>query len=429
MTKKNYKSSPKEIIGEPNISKGNYCKTTLPNGIRIISENVNSIESFALGVCINAGSREDLPEYNGTAHFIEHMLFRRTKNKSYKQIATAFESLGAYYNAFTTKEFTYLYVRALKSNFSKVFNLLTEIALFPVFSDSDFANEKAIIMEEISIIDDDPEELIFDYGDKLIFGNHSLSYPIIGTKLSLDSMNSVVLSDYHKKYYNSKNMIIAVAGNISHEEILNCVNSSPLATMKSKGMQVHRSHSPNTFTLKQEIKKQFQQSHILLGRKTEGLNHEDKYPLSIINILFGDGTSSRLYQNLREKHGLAYNVYSSLILMSDCGEFYIYAATDTKKLDKVEKMIRDEIINLLDKKITKEEISRAKEQLKASTIMELESMSSRMQILGRNELLSGTYEDTPSIIRDIDSITTHRIRAIAQKYFLLEDWSTVIFRP
>ncbi|MGA2297457.1 MAG: pitrilysin family protein [FCB group bacterium] len=408
---------------------GSYTKTVLPNKLIVISEEVPSVESFALGICINAGSREDPQGNCGTAHFIEHALFRRTKNRNARQIATDFESLGAYYNAYTSKEFTCFYVRALKSHFKKIFELLADVVINPVFNEKDFKNEQSIILEEISVVEDDPEELIFDYGDKLIFGNHPLSNPIIGTRNSVSNISNEDLFNFHQKYYNTQNIIISIAGNVSHEQLMEEVSSSVFESLPVQGENTFRSYPEDTFILRQEITKQFQQSHFLAGLKAEGLNSKEKYILPLINLLFGEGTSSRLYQELREKHALAYNIYSTVNMMSDCGDLYIYAATDTKKIDILEKITFDLMDKMLSKKVTEDELNRAKEQLKTGTIMDLESMSSRMQNLAKNEFLSGIYENIPAIIEEINSITLKSVREIAGKYFQRDKWNVVIFHP
>ncbi|MCL5992202.1 MAG: insulinase family protein [Bacteroidetes bacterium] len=425
----NNKSKKFSKDSQADVSKGKaslLSRSVLPNGVAVITEEIPTVESFALGIFINAGSREDPYVMPGVAHLLEHAVFKKTKTRNGRQIADDFETIGAYLNAFTAKEFTCVYIRALKEHINKGFELLSDIVINPVFTERDLKNEKLVISEEINIIEDDPEDVIFDFCDKLIFGNHPLSNPITGTRSSLQLITLEDLESFHKKLYKPPNILIAGAGNLKHKNLLKEAKKY-FSYIESNGNSIYRLYPNETFTLRQEINKKYNQSHIVYGRRIPGHNSDDKYPLAVLNVLLGDGMSSRLYQKLREKTGIAYNVYSTITSLSDCGSFYIYAAADKAKVKNLEDIIKDEITKIKEGSISKKEINKAKELLKTSAVMELESMSARIQILARNEFYDTPDEDIATFLSRIDSVGTKEIRDIANNYFRVEDWNVVIF--
>ncbi|MBM2815886.1 MAG: hypothetical protein HW421_2648 [Ignavibacteria bacterium] len=412
-----------------------FRKTTLDNGLRIITEEIPYSKSFALGISIHAGSRDESNEYCGAAHFLEHAAFRRTNKRTSRQIASGFESIGAYSNAYTTKEVTCFYARALTPNFRKTFEILFDVVFNPAFNKSDIEKERTIILEEIKSYDDEPEELIFDYADKLLYGSHPLSNPIVGTLDSVGKIDSEALLKFYKNHYTPGNIIITLAGNVSHDELTNEV-IKVFGTKKTNGKQQLTDSSGQSSQEITPFKPQrleevrsFQQTHILLANRVPGINSPDRYRLAVLNVMFGDGMSSRLNQKLREQHGIAYSVYSTLQLMSDCGGLYVYIATDKKKAAKAEKLLTAEFNKLLEQKLIKPELQRSKEQLKSNSIMALESLSVRMQNLSKSEFVFGRQETIDSIIGSIDSVSMEHIEELIEKYMNLKNWHFVIFNP
>ena len=405
-----------------------YKKTILENGIRIISEEIPSVESFSLGICIAAGSRHDPPELPGIAHFLEHAAFKSTNKRNFKQIASAFESLGSYTNAFTTKDITCFYVRALKNHFNKTFDLLSDLTFNTKFIEKEIEKERAVIQEEIKSYEDDPEEHIFDIGEKLVFGDHRLGNPIIGLTETVEKISVDDLRKFHTENYAGSNVIVSVAGNISHEAVLAQAEKYLYAVPAITGIKDNSTPDPTKPT-RQELTKSFQQAHILLIRDVPGVNSPERYPLAILNVILGDGMSSRLYQNLRERYGLAYTIFSSLQMMNDCGVFYIYAGLEKKQLPKTEKLLINVMDSITSSKISVKEFSRAQEQLKANTIMALESMSTRMQALAKSEIEKGCYEDIQSTIEAIDGVKLGNVQELAEFYMPVANWNTVLFVP
>lgn len=403
-------------------------KTTLPNGVRVLSEFVPTVESFALGVWVDTGSRDESDSTIGIAHFIEHLAFRRTARHSSRQIAAEFESLGAYTNAFTAKEQTCFYVRALKPHFRKTLALLAEITLTPAFHPADIEKERTVIIEEIKSYDDEPEELIFDAGEQQLFGNHPLGNPIAGSVESVSAISSDDIRAFHQAGYHAGTIVIAVSGNITHDE---AVKLSARYFGDVQGVSAPRVRTAPVVMPAERISinKSFQQGHLLLGKIIPGVLSADRYGFSVLNTLLGDGMSSRLYQRVRERAGLAYSVYSSVQMMTDIGALMIYAATDERKLGKTEMMIREELAKLCTTRITPKELRRAQEQSKSGIIMSLESMSSRMQALGKSELEEGFHESIYATIERVEQVTADDILRLSQEYLQPDDgWSVAEIR-
>lgn len=401
-----------------------YRKTTLPNGIRILTEEVPSVSSFALGITINAGSRDDWKGYYGLAHFLEHAGYRHTQKRTSRQLASLFERLGAYTNAFTTKEMTCFYVRALKPNFKKTLDLISDVALYPVFIENEIEKEKLIILDEIKSYYDDPEEYIYDLAENELFSGNGLAHPITGVEEDVKRITPAELNDFHLEQYTPDNIIFSVAGNIDHDYAVDKISKLVDVNKVIKSKRIRKSNNIH-LPVNESHAASFQQSHLLLFRQAESLDSPDRYPLAALNVLLGDGMSSRLYRQVRENHGLAYNIYSSIQLMSDTGGIFIYAATEKNKIAKAERLIFNEMQKIIDKRIPKVEMLRIKEQLKSSTIMAMESMSNRMQALAKSEFTLGYYESMHQTISRIDALTIDDIKRMAIKYLNKEGWSVI----
>lgn len=402
--------------------------TEISENLLLVSEEIPTAETYSLGFFYEVGSRDELREVNGIAHFIEHCAFRRTNRYSSRQIATKFESLGAYANAYTTQESTSFYVRALKSNFLPTFKLLNDITRNTVFLPKDIEKERQIILEEIKSYEDDPEESIFDYGDKQIFGQHSMGTSILGTEESLMNIDEHKLRDYHYHNFKMGRLVISYAGPHSHDFILNktrlYINRSdePFQSPERITPQI----LPNSEI---DIEKSVSQSHLLIGTRIPGYCHDTRYALPLFNILFGDGMSSRLYQNLRDRYGIAYSIYSTLQIHSDCGVFYIYAASDKNKLKRTERLIIEELDKFLNNPLKDKELQRSKEQLKTSMILELESLSARMQSLSKSILMKSDFENIHETIEIINNIQSLDIKEIVAKYIKPDALSKIRIVP
>ncbi len=403
-------------------------KTTLENGLRVITETTKAVQSFALGICINAGSREDEEKYNGTAHFLEHILFRLSKHGSTKCLNSKFEAIGAYVNAFTAKEYTYYYTRALSQNLKKAFNLLADI-LFPMeFRTKDIEYERKVILEEIKLYNDDPDELIFDYADCFILGNHPLAKPITGELNSVSEINRRVLERFYKKFYQPQNIIISAVGNVDHDIIVELAvkrfgNLTKKGNVRSRiEPSVHKSVNKNIFM-------GVQQGYILIGRNVCEFNSEDKYPLIILNEILCDGMSSRLQSKIRDRYGLAYSLESDLYFFSDIGTLYISSVSDMNSIPRIEEIIFNEMEKLQKSGIHSSEFKRAKEQLKSRVMIDNEDITYKMKSQIKNELYLNKYENPNDTIANIDYIKIEDIHRVISKYLDTKDWSIIKIMP
>lgn len=402
--------------------------TILPNGLHILSEYVPTVESVALGIWVNAGSRDESQTTMGMAHFIEHLLFRRTKKRSSAAIARAFEDVGAYANAFTTKEHTCVYARSLKQYAKQTLDILCEVMLMPQFHPRDIEKERRVIIEEIRSYDDDPEEIIFDEGEKLLFGKHPLGGQIAGTADSVARLTRNDIITFYEQRYVAKNMVVTVAGNMHHDEVVDiCMRNFAHSSMTESA--VPKRKKPRIIPSQTiQLPKDFQQSHLLLGTITEGVRSQQRYAFAVFNTLLGDGMSSRLYQSIREKSGLAYSIYSSLQLLSDCGTLSIYAALDQSKVEYARESIAKEIDKLMQIPCSEKELQRMKLQVQAGIVMSLESMESRMTAMAKSILETGKCENAEEIVQKIGEVTSEDMCSCA-RLLSREKISEVLFSP
>lgn len=407
--------------------KPSFEKTILANGLTVITEKVSNYQSFSLGIFINAGSRDDINNKNGTAHFLEHYIFRKSKKFNSKQIANKFEEFGAYTNAYTTQELTCFYVRALNPHLIKSINLLLEIVFNPDFDIVEAEKEKQIIIEEIKSYEDDLEEHISDLGDKLIFDEHTLGNPILGTNESLNNNNIDSLNDFHQKYYNTENMSICLIGNFEHNRVIEYISKFLNVQVLNKKYKNQRIIPEFKLPSQQILFKPIQQTHLLFLNHIDSVSINYKYVIGIFNLIFGDGMSSRLYQNIRDKYGLAYSIYSNVSFYSDCNIFSIYAAIDPENLNFFGQLVYKEIQKL--DKITDKEFKRAKEQFKSAVIMDSESLSTRMQSIAKNDFMGQKYEKLENIIDIINDIQKEDINILVNNYFLNKKFFELFIKP
>lgn len=404
-----------------------FQKTTLPNGVRILTEEVPTVASFSLGIWIDVGSRDESAAEQGIAHFIEHTAFRGTSKHTSRQIANMFESFGAYLNAFTTKEHTCFYVRALVPHFEKSLSLLAETVLEPAFRPTDVEKERTIILEEIKSLEDEPEELLLDLLDESMFGSHPLAHSISGSIESVQILAVEDLGKFHRENYHAGNIVIAVAGNVSHKRVVKAVEKScaKIASIP----KVERKLPTILAAESMKIEKQVQQVHIALGKLIPEPTQQERYIFAVLNTLLGDGISSRLNQTIREKRGIAYSVYSSFSTLKDCGIMMLYAALEQKNLAKTEHLLGVEIEKLCSQQVGTGELRRAKEQVKSSLVMSLESMSGRMNALAPTELYFGRREDPQELLEAVENVSAEAILALSQRFLTWGAWQKVVLLP
>jgi len=407
-----------------------YKKSILPNGVRVISEEIPLVRSVSLGVWVDVGSRDENESNNGIAHFIEHMAFKGTKKRSVRDIARSLESVGGYLNAFTGKEHTCFYARILDEFTPLAIDVLSDIVLNATFPEKEIEKEKGVVIEELKNAEDDPDDIIHDYFEKALFGSHPMGFPVIGTEKNLRSLRRLDLLKYISSRYSPDKTIIAAAGNIGHSALLGLTERAfGRATKPVNGKNVERTRPKAQKPDSKEYRKPIQQAHVCLGTVGYSMKHKQRYSLMILNALLGDGMSSRLFQNIREKYGFAYNVYSFANMLSDTGTFGAYIGTDTSHVADSVDLIWNEFRKIRSRGISKSELERTKAQLKGGMMLSLESIPNRMMRLGSSELYFGEFNSMDSIIHHIEAVTIDDVSAVAEDLLTHESYSTVIFRP
>jgi len=405
----------------------NFNKTILPNGIRIVSEHIPHVKSFTLGFWFDAGTRDEQKKLNGISHFIEHMLFKGTTNRSAKKIAEDIEGYGGYLNAFTSKEHTCYYGRGLSEHFERTFDVISDMIQNPVFKPIEIKREAKVVIEELNDIDDNPEEFIFDKFEEIIFTGNTLTMPIIGTEKNLLNYTQNDLFNFVKSRYGHNNLIISASGNIKHEDIIRYVEKyfkKDLGKIIIKRKPTILTDAPD-YT----ISKSVQQVHMIIGRATYGYNDKKRISVNILSHLLGEGNSSRLFQTLREKNGIAYQLNTFLNSFYDVSTFGVYLSTNVKQVEKAQSLIYSEFKKLIHKAVGSAELRRAKEFIKGNMIMGFESTTSRMFRMASTELYFKRLITIDEMIKLIDAVTPEEILELSKEVLNESTLTKVIISP
>ncbi len=386
-----------------------YKKTVLPNGIKVISETIPYVKSFSLGFWFNVGSRDENFRNNGITHFIEHMLFKGTKSRSAKKIAIDIESFGGYLNAFTSKEHTCYYGRGLSSHLEKTFDVLSDMIQQPSFKPIEIKKEASVVVDELYDIEDNPEELIFDKFEEMIFSGNSLSLPIIGTESNIRNFTQLDLFSFIKEKYGFNKLVIAASGAVEHDKLLKLAGKYIRKSLGNSSVR-RKYYSQTNIPAKLEfIEKEIQQVHAIIGRPTYGYKSEERMKALVLSQILGEGSSSRLFQSIREKNGIAYQINSFLNSFYDTSAFGVYFSTNEKMIDKALTLVTKEFKKLRDTKISEKELNKAKESIKGSMLLSLESTSNRMTRMAQSELYYNRIETTDEVIKSIDKVTRENV--------------------
>ena len=396
-----------------------YKKHVLENGLTIIGEEIPYVKSISLGVWINAGSRIEDEEISGVSHFIEHMLFKGTRNRTSKQIASEIDNLGGQINAFTSKECTCYYVKLLDSHIDIGIDVLSDMILNSKFNEDDLDKERSVIIEELKMYEDSPEDLAYDLLTENIYKHDPLGMNIIGTEESLNRLNREKLLDYFNKYYVPNNSVIAISGNFNFDEIINKIEEKfKVWKKRDVNVDIKKAEFKSCFLTKN---KDIEQVNLAMSLEAVPIeNDKEVYALAVINTVFGGSISSRLFQKIREEKGLVYSIYSSQSLYRKCGELGIFASMSNEHLKEVYESIIEEIKIMKKYYLTDQEIKESKEQLKGSYILGLESTSSRMMSIGRALLLNNKVESTDDILKSIDNVDRETVKIVIDKIFNLD---------
>jgi predicted Zn-dependent peptidase len=400
-----------------------YNKTILPNGLRILTENIPYVKSFSLGFWFNVGSRDENFSTNGITHFIEHMLFKGTKKRSARRIANDIEAYGGYLNAFTSKEQTCYYGRGLANHLERTFDVLSDMIQNPAFKSPEIKKEAGVIVDELYDIEDNPEELIFDKFEEIIYAGNSLSLPIIGTEKNIRNFSQIDLFNFIKEKYGFNRMIIAASGAVEHEKILRLTEKFIINNLGNSGIK-RKFIAPAVLPAKFEfIEKEIQQAHAIIGKPTYGYKSEKRIHAALLTQVLGEGSSSRLFQSIRERNGIAYQINAFLNSFYDVSSFGVYFSTNEKMLDKALSLVSKEFKKLREKKISDRELKKAKEALKGNLILSLENTSNRMIRMAQSELYHNRIKTTEEVIKNIDRVSPSDLLELSNE--LLEENSFI----
>ncbi|MEW9501256.1 M16 family metallopeptidase [Jeotgalibacillus marinus] len=399
---------------------------TCQNGLRIVLEPIPTVRSVAIGVWIGAGSRYEKKENNGISHFLEHMLFKGTKDRSAREIAEAFDSIGGQVNAFTSKEYTCYYAKVMDNHALHALNVLGDMFFNSTFDPTELEKEKNVVLEEIKMYEDTPDDIVHDLLGEAVYGSHALGYPIIGTEETIRSFDQDALKNYVYEMYSPDQIVVSIAGNVD-ESFIKEVEALFGSYTSSEAKEY--SIEPPMFHNRQKMKKkETEQAHLCIGFDGLPIGHEDSYSLIVMNNVLGGSMSSRLFQEVREERGLAYSVFSYHSAHRDSGMLTVYAGTGAEQLDSLYETIQATLSTFKQEGMSTKELLFAKEQLKGNLMLGLESTNARMSRNGKNELMLKSHRTMDEVIDRIDSVTQKSVKAVAERV-LTDDFAVSLISP
>lgn len=391
-------------------------KTILNNGVVVLSETMEHLRSVSLSIWIRAGSRHEQAEQNGLTHFIEHALFKGTRRRNARQIAVEADVIGGTLDAFTTREFTGYYIKSLDRHVERSFDLLADLVTEPLFDATEMEKERDVILEEIKMVDDTPDDLVHELFTSSFWPDHPLGRPIEGTANTVASFSADTLRGYFRQIYHPKNIVVAAVGNISHARLVELAGRH-LGGLKSD-LDVPTESAPRTnIELIVSKKSGLEQTHIVLGAACPNILSEERYAVTVFNTILGGGLSSRLFQSVREEHGMAYSVYSAVSAFRDVGCLSIYMAVSQRRALKAIEVALKEVRVMKEQYVPAVELQAVKDQIKTSMLLNLDSSSSRMNNLAQNEIIFGRDFSVEELLAAIDAVTVEDIRRLAREIF------------
>ncbi len=391
-----------------------YINKTLTCGLRVICEKIPYVKTVSVGVWVGVGSRTESRLQNGLSHFIEHMLFKGTKNRTARQIAEQTDFIGGYLNAFTSRECTCYYANAVDCYLENITEILSDMYKNSLFAPEDIELERGVILEEISMYEDSPEDLALDKMSETVWKG-SLGASVSGTRERVSAFTREDIVAFHKKYYNAGNTVISVAGNIEPEAVFNLMEKYFGDVPAGDS---YTDYGVVEFTPGKSCKeKDIEQAHLCIAYGGIPQNDDSVYALSVLNNIFGNGMSSRLFQNIRESAGLAYSVYSAAESLKNAGVFFVYAGLSPQNVDRVREMIYNEVALMRQKGVTDYELERALHQLTGSFTMSMESVSSRMNLMGKSALLYDEVRTPDMILQKVNAVDKNKINEVIDRVF------------
>jgi predicted Zn-dependent peptidase len=394
-----------------------FNKTVLSNGIRIVTESCQHSKVVSAGVWIDVGSRDEHDLNSGSAHFVEHMLFKGTTKRSAQDIAREFDVLGGSANAFTTRENTCLHATVLDSNLPKLVELFIDLLGNSLFADEEIERERQVIMQEINMVDDMPDDHIHDLFAGLLWSNHPLGKTILGSHEIVSAMDSKKLHEYVHKYYTTGKIVIAAAGRVDHDDFVSLWQKAFGKFGRDCDPVLKRNKPPLLPAQRKTYNKSLEQAHILLGTHGLSVVDTDRFGYLLLNVLLGGNMSSRLFQEIREKRGLAYSIYSYVDSYSDCGYLAVYLGVDRGAVNESLSLIARELSVLQNTSVPEQELMNAKDFIKSGLFLSMENMEAIMTRIARNEMCFGKYIPLEDLVESIDRVTGEDILRLAGKIF------------
>jgi len=400
----------------------------LPNGLVLVAEPMPHARSVTVGVWLRAGSRRESPALNGMAHFIEHMVFKGTERRSAEQIAREVDAVGGMLDAFTSKEATCFSSRVLDQHLPLAFDVLSDMVLRPLFAPPDIVKEKQVILEEIRMEDDNPEAVAHEVLTQNFWRGHPLGWPIIVTRRAVRDFTRASMMKCFESWYAPNNLVISAAGSLVPEKLRDLVGAA-FGSRRASRPPVP-SKPPKAYgKLAVRNKPALEQAHVIIAVPSYPLAHPRRYAASVLNNILGGGMSSRLFQNIREREGLAYAVFSDMTPYSDAGMLSVYAGTSRRSVEKVLRLVANEFRRMKDEPVTEEELRRAKDHLKGSLVLSLESSGSRMSSLARQEMYLGRFYTVEELQAALEAVTREQVQEIAREFFRPEQIAVTVVGP
>jgi predicted Zn-dependent peptidase len=403
-------------------------KHVLPNGLVVLTETMSHVRSVSVGVWIRNGSRREVPEENGLAHFMEHMVFKGTERRSAEAIAREMDSVGGMLDAFTSKEQICFNAKVLDEHLPIAFDVIADLVLRPKFDSEDVRKERQVVLEEIKMDLDNPEYLLHEIFTRGFWPEHPLGRPILGTPETVRQFNRDALRKRFERWFAPDRLVLSAAGNVGHDKVLALVEREFGGLKPAGELEDHAAPSTNA-PIHLEAKRDLEQVHVCMGVPSVPLAHERRFAVAVMNNLLGGGMSSRLFQNIREKQGLAYAVFSELTPYSDAGMMTVYAGTAKETVGQVIDLVIKEFRDLKEALVSEEELLRAKNHLKGSLMLSLESTSARMSNLARQELYFRRFYSLDEILAGIETVTREEVQSIARQFFRSEQIAVTVLGP
>jgi predicted Zn-dependent peptidase len=405
--------------------------TELSNGLRIVTRTLADTESVTVNFFIGAGGRyEDMKSEYGASHFLEHLLFKGThKRPSAQIISEEVDSVGGYMNAYTSEDHTSYYIKLPKNYFGLAFNILSDIITDPLLEEEQINRERKVILEEMKVYKDDPARYVFDFVGDLLWPDSTLRTNVIGTEQIISTMERKTIKDYFEQMYGMNNIVISVAGNVTHQQVLKIAKG----LMQKIQHKTNRTFLPVQGSIAKDkvflLHEDSNQAHLVICGRAPYLDAPDEPAIKVLSTLLGSGMSSRLFLNVREQKGLAYSIYSSITGYSDSGKFEIYAGVNHSKINQAIRAIREELQKIRTDEVEAKELAKAKEQLRGRYIMGLESNAAVADMQGSHLLLTGKIRPLSETLKQIDAVTPAEVLAAAQRYFQPDDLRLAIIGP